>query len=741
MKTSVKILFFLLVFGVVYSFAAAQDIVRETHTYGVWDYVTNESGITLTAWAGAGKEIEIPDSIYGIPVTMLAESLFRNNSVVEKVYIPDSVTTIGQYAFQGCTSLRDVHLSKRLTHIEPYTFRYCTSLESIEFPADLSNIQYNSFQGCMQLREVVIPDAVTLLGDSAFADCSSLEDVTISKNLTYIGANCFRDTPWLAKQNEEEFVLIGNVILYRWNGTDSIVEVPYGVTFIADAFTDNIDVETVMLPATVRRIGTDAFRNTVNLKTIEIPDTVTRIDNYVFRDCRSLRQIDLPNSIEILGRGVFQGCEKLTNFEIPTKVTTIGTYFLADCEKLSSVVIPSAVTSIDTTAFSGSPLVQLRVTYDSEGERFAQENLLPYTYYLQRTKDFIYSRNEDGIQILKYIGNLFEVEIPAEIDGLPVKRINTAAFQNSPIPRKIIIPDSVLTIGDWAFSYMDSLTEIKLSNALTDLGADAFNGSKLLKSVSLPGSLENIGVEPFEGLEDVVICAESNSGTSEILKSMGYIVQDPGVCAGKITPAASQPARIKEESDSTGRSEKSESVPASAPESVSADESAVLPASQNDSVEVSNVKETVIPAATEVPTQTNTYVPTATVTNTMVPTSTMTPVETHTPTVTMTPVETFTPTMAVTQTETNVPLPRYFVYVPRDVEILTPEYLDNTAYVLTVIVPSTVKEIDERIINGHQLTIVSSPGSVAEEFARKWGLKFLIEDWFDPSQIPMEGAK
>lgn len=518
---------------------SAQSTERAKHSFEDWEYVTNTTGLTLTGYLGREPEIEIPFEIHGIAVTRLGDEIFKNSSFLRSIVIPDSITAIGRTAFQGCSSLEDIHLPRRLARIEPYTFRYCTSLEKIELPEALTFIGEYSFSGCISLREIIMPNTVTSVGGSSFDDCSSLSGVTISNNVTFLGAYAFRNTPWLAQQTDE-FVLVGNTILMKYNGEDSIVDIPYGVTMITDAFTDSIAVESINIPSTVTRIGPNAFRDAVNLKTILIPDTVTRIDSNAFRGCRSLRSINLPSSITILGEAAFRNCEKLTQVDLPPRLASISSYLLGECPVLTDVVIPSTVASINTNAFAGSDQVRLHVTYDSVGEQFAKDNLIAYTYYLQQTKDFIYSRNDDGIQILKYIGNLFEVDIPAEIDGLPVNRINTAAFQNNQIVRSVTIPDSVKTIGDWAFSYMESLEAVQMSAGLVSLGADAFTGAASLRRISFSDKVEQIGVEPFEGIDRLIICIIPGSYAEQTLGEMGYSLSSGDAC--NEDPAAQQTA-------------------------------------------------------------------------------------------------------------------------------------------------------------------------------------------------------
>ena len=710
MKRLVLLLLPILLFSVFT--VSAQDATPEptkpSHEYGDWTYITNMTGITLTAYRGNAKALEIPDSISGIKVTALEENLFKNNSTLKSVFIPDTVRSIGSNAFYGCTALESVRLPSGLSTIESYTFRYCTALKSIDLPEGLNLIGSYAFSGCISLASVIIPDSVSQINDSAFEDCEVLEHVVISTNLSNMGGYVFKGTPWLAAQTDE-FVIVGDNVLLKWNGTGSVVDIPYGITMIVDAFEGNLNLETVRMPASVNRIGANSFRDAVNLKDINIPDSVTRIGSSAFQGCRSLRVIELPDSITGISASAFRECEKLTGFTFPRLMTYINSNVLGSCTALTDVVIPSGVQTIHVNAFYGSPNVRLHVTYDSEGERFAIENEYPYTYYLQRTKDFIYSKNEDGIQILQYIGNLFDVDIPAEIDGLPVNRINTAAFQNNPIAKRVTIPDSVTTIGDWAFSFMDNLESVKLPSRLKSLGADAFTGSVLLKSVTIPAALENIGVEPFAGIEDLEIIADPQSDAYSVLQEMGYV----------LTAGDGKTVDLSEKSDDLSDSESSENVETTAVMSTEpADRTAVVPSeipAEVTAVVPTAAQTTAVP--TLIPTAAATLIPTVSATSTPIPTAANTPVPTYT--------AVMTPTTAVELKSS--------LRIEDGVTSITSDMLENTAEELTLIIPESVVYIDEAILDGHTLTIVSSTNTEAEKFARKWDIKFLLEMWYDES--------
>ena len=163
------------------------------------------------------------------------------------------------------------------------------------------------------------------------------------------------------------------------------------------------------------------------------------------------------------------------------------------------------------------------------------------------------------------------------------------------------------------------------------------------------------------------------------------------------------------------------------------------------------------PTATETAVPTDTKTPTATATdmpaNTNTPTATATavPTSTDTPTATATavPTNTSTPTATATAVPTNTPMPtatstpvvRSTVRISDGTKKITPDMLENTTEELTLIIPESVTEIEEDILSGHKLTIVSSTGTAAEQFARKHDLKFLLEMWYEEDIMTLEAEE
>ena len=105
--------------------------------------------------------------------------------------IPDSVTTIGDYAFYACTGLTSITIPDGVTTIGDYAFWYCTNLTSVTIGDSVTTIGGSAFEHCTNLTSVTIGDSVTTIGMWAFAYCSNLTSVTIGNSVTTIGNFAF----------------------------------------------------------------------------------------------------------------------------------------------------------------------------------------------------------------------------------------------------------------------------------------------------------------------------------------------------------------------------------------------------------------------------------------------------------------------------------------------------------------------------------------------------------------------
>ena len=90
------------------------------------------------------------------------------------VTIPNSVTSIGEYAFCGCR-LTSVTIPNSVTSIGASAFYECRSLTSVTIPNSVTSIENSTFRNCSRLTSVTIPNSVTSIGYNAFYNCESLK--------------------------------------------------------------------------------------------------------------------------------------------------------------------------------------------------------------------------------------------------------------------------------------------------------------------------------------------------------------------------------------------------------------------------------------------------------------------------------------------------------------------------------------------------------------------------------------
>ena len=90
-----------------------------------------------------------------------------------------------------CSGLTSVTIPNSVTSIEDYAFYRCSSLTSVTIPNSVTSIGTCAFRGCSGLTSVTIPNSVTSIGSSAFKYCSGLTSVTIPNSVTSIGESAF----------------------------------------------------------------------------------------------------------------------------------------------------------------------------------------------------------------------------------------------------------------------------------------------------------------------------------------------------------------------------------------------------------------------------------------------------------------------------------------------------------------------------------------------------------------------
>ena len=269
-----------------------------------------------------------------------------------------------------------------------------------------------------------------------------------------------------------------------------------------DNVTYSLDTETGVLTISGTGKMTDysysssPFCNDTKIKVVTIDYGVTSIGKYAFRSCKNLTSVTMPNSLTSIGENSFDACIDLTSMIIPDSVKSIGEHAFYTCTSLKNVTIGNSLNMISNFVFVGC---------NSLENIMVDENNLNYS-----SIDGVLFNKKKTELILYPVGNSRNAySIPNSVTS-----IGYYAFWGCTNLRNIKIPNNVESIGDYAFYNCTSLTSVTIPNSVTSIGNDAFYGCSSLTSVTIPNSVTSIGNNAFYGCSSLTSVTIPDSVTS-----------------------------------------------------------------------------------------------------------------------------------------------------------------------------------------------------------------------------------
>ncbi len=254
------------------------------------------------------------------------------------------------------------------------------------------------------------------------------------------------------------------------------------------AFQNQVSViDTVIVPGSVVTIMEGGFM-ACKVKNIVLSYGVTEVGGGGFRSNKYLESIVLPESLKTMGSTVFGACTKLATIEFPASLETVGETLFFDCQSLTSIEVKAGNTALHSHE---------GVLYDT-----ATKTLL----FCPLKKEGSYTVEPGTEHIATYAFNrqskLTEILLPDSLLS-----IGEYAFFDCSNVSSLTIPDSVVTVERAAFQRMSSLTEIHLGKGMTEIPRGAFIFCSELTTLEIPENITRIGEDVFtdSGLTSLTI--------------------------------------------------------------------------------------------------------------------------------------------------------------------------------------------------------------------------------------------
>ena len=258
--------------------------------------------------------------------SMFYNASSSNRNKIKEVVIPDTVTSVYNYAFYNVPYLENVVFGDNVTSLGNYIF------------------------ASTNITEVTLPKSLTYVNSYTFANSSGYNNTKIVKfnlndklsfsylnNLTSYTPNV---TAWGVREDSEKYIEVDGEIYSKDGKTLCLIKPKYANS-------------TYTVGEDITAVGDYAFYNNRNINTVVLNDNIKTIGNYAFSYCSNLSNIDLPDSLISIGNYAFYYCSALSGeFLLPASVTNIGSYAFSNCNGFTGdLIIPDTVLTMGSGAF------------------------------------------------------------------------------------------------------------------------------------------------------------------------------------------------------------------------------------------------------------------------------------------------------------------------------------------------------------------------------------------------------
>lgn len=483
------------------------------------------SGSMLIRYRGSEERVVVPEGI-----TVVGEGAFAGNEAIDRVILPDSLKEIqegafadclllqsinlpeglgylGRSAFENCVKLIRIALPETITKLEKSTFNRCKRLNEVHFSSHLKEIGDQVFYGCQSLKNVHLPNQLRRIGDLAFYQCGGLKEIVLPKSLMVLGSNVFTGSGLRWATIEGNIQSCGTGVFSQC-GKLRQLNFEEGVEAIGDKFASSCpNLKIVNLPGTLAYLGRDTFGDSPYHEAVMKDGAIGSI---FYDGGQFVGEVVIPEGIKAIAGGAFYGNTKITGLVLPASLQRIGDRAFCGCIALREVTLPQGVTELAEGVFAYCPALErvktlgvIAVIGDNAfygGQALVQ---VPVAGALEIGKNAFHGCKalaELEIYSTKIGENAFRQTafLTQLANGSPLVRVADALVDGGGCKGQVHIPEGVRFIVPFAFAGNENLFLVVLPKSLVAIGEGAFLGCKNLASVVFQDELEFIGAQAFE---------------------------------------------------------------------------------------------------------------------------------------------------------------------------------------------------------------------------------------------------
>jgi hypothetical protein len=422
----------------------------------------------------------------------ISDYAFANSGLTEFIF---ANVSIGVGAFQNCSSLTNVTVARAL--IGDYSFSGCLSLTVFSSKDPVTVVGTSSFYGCKSLRNFNFA-RVAVVNQLAFAE-SGLTSFTTSSWIRQVGDSAFENCTFLESVSAEnltkgEHLELGERV---FSGCSALVTATFlwGISQIRErTFYGCENLESFFIRFELFSVAEFAFAES-GIEQLILPGTVQSIDSHAFENCLHLKsvffEVHTGNDGVQFGVEVFQGCVQLNTVVLSEGTTEITESMFRNCANLETIHLPSSISIIGKTCFASSGIVWISLPKEISIRESAFQDCKRLTSVMFDGPNTVVALGQSVFEGCMYLS---EVLLSEGITDIPSR-----TFFGCTHLRQLEFPRSVSSLGESSFAHC-GLVNISFASGISVIDSHAFHNCTELVLVNFNQSeVVNLGLYTFSG--------------------------------------------------------------------------------------------------------------------------------------------------------------------------------------------------------------------------------------------------